>query len=208
LYGLTEGLCTVLSPEDFEAKTESVGKPFIGTDLRIIGEDDRELPPGETGEIVGLGPLLMSGYYRNAAASIEATWIDSAGHRWLRTGDLGRLDADGFLYIVDRKKDMILSGGQNIYPADIEAVMRLHPQISDVAVVGVRSAQWGETPVAVVVPVPNAELSADKIIEWTNARLGKQQRIRDVISRSALPRNANGKVLKRELRLELAALVY
>jgi acyl-CoA synthetase (AMP-forming)/AMP-acid ligase II len=208
LYGLTEGLCTVLSPEDFAAKTASVGKPFIGTDLRIIGEDDRELPTGETGEIVGLGPLLMSGYYRNAAASIEATWIDSEGQRWLRTGDLGRLDADGFLYIVDRKKDMILSGGQNIYPADIEAVMRLHPQISDVAVVGVRSIQWGETPVAVVVPVPNVELAADRIIEWTNARLGKQQRIRDVVSRSALPRNANGKVLKRELRQELAALVY
>jgi acyl-CoA synthetase (AMP-forming)/AMP-acid ligase II len=208
LYGLTEGLCTILSPEDFAAKTASVGKPFIGTDLRIIGEDDRELPIGETGEIVGLGPLLMSGYYRNAAASIEATWIDSAGQRWLRTGDLGRLDADGFLYIVDRKKDMILSGGQNIYPADIEAVMRLHPQISDVAVVGVRSTQWGETPVAVVVPVPDVELAADSIIEWTNARLGKQQRIRDVISRSALPRNANGKVLKRELRQELATLVY
>jgi acyl-CoA synthetase (AMP-forming)/AMP-acid ligase II len=208
LYGLTEGLCTVLSPEDFETKTESVGKPFIGTDLLIIGENDAELPKGETGEIVGLGPLLMSGYYRNDAASEEATWTDPQGQRWLRTGDLGRLDAEGFLYIVDRKKDMILSGGQNIYPADIEAVMRLHPQVSDVAVVGVRSVQWGETPVAVVVPAPNVELTIDGIIEWTNARLGKQQRVRGIICRPSLPRNANGKVLKRELRQELADLVY
>ena len=208
LYGLTEGLCTVLSPEDFETKTESVGKPFIGTDLLIIGENDAELPKGETGEIVGLGPLLMSGYYRNDAASEEATWTDPQGQRWLRTGDLGRLDADGFLYIVDRKKDMILSGGQNIYPADIEAVMRLHPQVSDVAVVGVRSVQWGETPVAVVVPAPNVEPAIDGIIEWTNARLGKQQRVRGIVCRPSLPRNANGKVLKRELRQELADLVY
>ncbi|HEY0801912.1 MAG TPA: class I adenylate-forming enzyme family protein, partial [Steroidobacteraceae bacterium] len=188
LYGLTEGLCTVLSPEDFAAKTDSVGKPFIGTDLRIIGEDDRELSLGETGEIVGLGPLLMSGYHHNDAASREATWTDAEGQRWLRTGDLGRLDADGFLYVVDRKKDMILSGGQNVYPADIEAVMRLHPQVSDVAVIGVRSAQWGETPVAVVVPAPDVELVAQLLIEWTNERVSKQQRIRGVVSRASLPR--------------------
>jgi acyl-CoA synthetase (AMP-forming)/AMP-acid ligase II len=208
LYGLTEGLCTILAPEDFENKMESVGKPFIGTDLRIIGEDDQEVLQGETGEIVGLGPLLMSGYHGNDLASAEATWSDSQGRRWLRTGDLGRLDADGFLYIVDRKKDMILSGGQNIYPADIEAVMRAHPDVADVAVVGVRSLQWGETPVAVVVPMPNTQLVAQALVEWTNARVGKQQRIRGVICRSALPRNANGKVLKRELRGELADLVY
>jgi acyl-CoA synthetase (AMP-forming)/AMP-acid ligase II len=208
LYGLTEGLCTILAPEDFERKIESVGKPFIGTDLRIIGEDDQELPQGETGEIVGWGPLLMSGYHGNDAASREATWTDGRGRRWLRTGDLGRLDADGFLYIVDRKKDMILSGGQNIYPADIEAVMRTHPDVADVAVVGVRSLQWGETPVAVVVPAPNTPLLEQVLMEWTNARVGKQQRIRRVVCRASLPRNANGKVLKRELRLELADLVY
>jgi acyl-CoA synthetase (AMP-forming)/AMP-acid ligase II len=208
LYGLTEGLCTVLSPEDFAAKTESVGKPFLGSDLRIIDDEGREVANGETGEIVGLSPLLMSGYFRNDAASSDATWTDAQGQRWLRTGDLGRLDADGFLYIVDRKKDMILSGGQNIYPADIEAVMRLHPEVLDVAVIGVRSVQWGETPVAVVVPVEHAQLVAEQLIDWTNARVGKQQRIRGVVSRTSLPRNANGKVLKRELRRELAHLVY
>ncbi len=208
LYGLTEGLCTVLCPEDFAAKIESVGKPFIGTDLRIIGENDVEQPAGQTGEIVGLGPLLMSGYHHNEAASLDATWTDAQGQRWLRTGDLGKLDADGFLYIVDRKKDMILSGGQNIYPADIEAVMRLHPHVSDVAVVGVRSLQWGETPVAVVVPAAHVDLAADQLIEWTNARVGKQQRIRGIVSRATLLRNANGKVLKRELRRELAHLTF
>jgi acyl-CoA synthetase (AMP-forming)/AMP-acid ligase II len=208
LYGLTEGLCTILAPEDFDNKIESVGKPFLGTDLRIIGDDDREVPPGETGEVVGFGPLLMSGYHGNDAASNEATWTDGVGRRWLRTGDLGRLDADGFLYIVDRKKDMILSGAQNIYPADIEAVMRTHPQVADVAVIGVRSLQWGETPLAVVVPAHQAPPSANSLIEWTNARVGKQQRIRGVVFRAALPRNANGKVLKRELRNELVDVVY
>jgi acyl-CoA synthetase (AMP-forming)/AMP-acid ligase II len=208
LYGLTEGLCTILGPEDFESKIDSVGKPFLGTDLRIIAEDDREAAPGETGEIVGLSPLLMSGYHGNDAASSEATWTGLDGRRWLRTGDLGRLDAEGFLYIVDRKKDMILSGGQNIYPADIEAVMRAHPGVADVAVVGVSSRQWGETPVAVVVPSADAPQSAQSLIDWTNARVGKQQRIRDVVFRADLPRNANGKVLKRELRNELAGLSY
>ena len=103
---------------------------------------------------------------------------------------------------------MILSGAQNIYPADIEAVMRAHPEVADVAVVGVRSVQWGETPVAVVVPAGGAPPAAQSLVEWTNARVGKQQRIRGVVFRAILPRNANGKVLKRELRQELADVVY
>jgi acyl-CoA synthetase (AMP-forming)/AMP-acid ligase II len=208
LYGLTEGLCTILAPEDFERKIDTVGKPFLGSDLRVIGEADQEVAPGNTGEIVGLSPLLMSGYHGNDAANSDATWIDPQGRRWLRTGDLGSLDADGFLKIVDRKKDMILSGAQNIYPADIEAVMRTHPDVADVAVVGVRSVKWGETPVAVVVPAPNAQLVSQELVDWTNARVGKQQRIRGVVLRADLPRNANGKVLKRDLRHELAGLVY
>jgi acyl-CoA synthetase (AMP-forming)/AMP-acid ligase II len=208
LYGLTEGLCTILAPEDFESKTESVGKPFLGTDLRLVGDDDREVPQGETGEIVGRGPLLMSGYHGNDVANSEATWTDGQHRRWLRTGDLGRPDADGFLYIVDRKKDMILSGAQNVYPADIEAVMRAHPGVADVAVVGVRSREWGETPVAVVVPATDAAVAEQSLVEWTNARVGRQQRIRGVVFRADLPRNANGKILKRELRNELADLEY
>jgi acyl-CoA synthetase (AMP-forming)/AMP-acid ligase II len=208
LYGLTEGVCTILAPEDFDAKTSSVGKPFLGTDLKIIGEDDRELPAGATGEIVGYSPLLMHGYHGREEASREATWTDEAGRRWLRTGDLGQLDAEGFLYVVDRKKDMIISGAQNVYPADIEQVMRAHPDVAEVAVVGVRSRKWGETPVAIVVRRPGGSSERAALIAWTNERVGRQQRIADVIWRDSLPRNANGKILKRELRAELAGLQY
>ncbi|HXY98121.1 MAG TPA: AMP-binding protein [Steroidobacteraceae bacterium] len=208
LYGLTEGLCTILAPEDFEAKTASVGKPFLGTDLRVIGEDGRELAAEAVGEIVGVSPLLMQGYNGRDEASAEATWQGPDGRRWLRTGDLGYLDADGFLYIVDRKKDMILSGSQNVYPADIEQVMREHPDVAEVAVVAARSARWGETPVAVVVAKPDRSLEPRTLIAWTNERVGKQQRIADVVLRSSLPRNANGKILKRELRAELAGREY
>ncbi len=208
LYGLTEGICTILAPEDFARKPSSVGKPFLGTELCIIGDDDREVPPGAIGEVVGLSRLLMSGYYGRDHASADATWTDSLGRKWLRTGDLGRLDEDGFLYIVDRKKDMILSGGQNIYPADIEAIIREHSHVAEVAVVAAACRKWGETPVAVVVLRSGCEISKELLIEWTNQRVGKQQRIRDVVWRAALPRNANGKLLKRELRLELSSLVY
>jgi acyl-CoA synthetase (AMP-forming)/AMP-acid ligase II len=205
LYGLTEGLITILQPEDFGRKIRSVGKPVLGADIRILGEDDRELPPGETGEIVGRGRLVMAGYHGLPQANADATWIDAAGRQWLRTGDLGRLDEEGFLYIVDRKKDMILSGGQNIYPADIEAVMRDHPAVADVAVIGVLSERWGETPLAVVVCHAGHVLAASELVAWTNARVGKQQRISGVVWRDSLPLNPNGKVLKRELRREYAS---
>jgi len=205
LYGLTEGLITILQPEDFERKLASVGKPVLGADIRILGEDDREVAAGQTGEIVGHGRLIMAGYHAQDAASAEATWLDAAGNQWLRTGDLGRLDEEGFLYIVDRKKDMILSGGQNIYPADIEAVMREHPAVAEVAVVGVPSERWGETPLAVVVLRGDGTLAAHELVAWTNARVGKQQRISGVVWRDNLPRNPNGKILKRELRRQYSA---
>jgi len=203
LYGLTEGLITILAPEDFERKLLSVGKPVLGAEIRIIGEDDREVAPGATGEIVGYGRLVMAGYHARDDANREATWIDEAGRQWLRTGDLGRLDEDGFLYIVDRKKDMILSGGQHIFPADIECVMREHPAVAEVAVVGAPSQKWGETPVAVVVPAAGQPFDPDGLLAWTNQRVGKQQRLSAVIIRAELPRNPNGKILKRELRREL-----
>jgi acyl-CoA synthetase (AMP-forming)/AMP-acid ligase II len=204
LYGLTEGLVTILEPEDLERKILSVGKPVLGADIRIIGEDEREVAPGETGEIVGRGRLVMAGYHEQNEANREATWIDAAGAQWLRTGDVGRIDVEGFLYIVDRKKDMILSGGQNIYPTDIESVMREHPAIAEVAVIGVPNERWGESPVAVVILRPERKVTALEVTEWVNARLGKQQRISRVIYRDSLPRNPNGKVLKRELRREYA----
>jgi len=204
LYGLTEGIITVLAPEDFERKLDSVGKPITGQDIRIIDGDDREVPWGTEGEIVGFGRLVMDGYHNRPDATKEATWISPEGTRWLRTGDIGRLDAEGFLYVVDRKKDMIISGGQNLYPADIEAVMRDHPAVAEVAVIGVKDSTWGETPVAVVVLQAAAAIAAEQLVEWTNGRVGKQQRIRSVVFRDSLPRNANGKILKRELRNECA----
>jgi acyl-CoA synthetase (AMP-forming)/AMP-acid ligase II len=206
LYGLTEGLFTILEPEELERKVRSVGKPVFGADIRILGEDDREAAPGETGEIVGRGRLVMAGYHARDDANREATWFDSAGDQWLRTGDLGWVDAEGFLYIVDRKKDMILSGGQNIYPADIEIVMREHPAVAEVAVVGVRNERWGEAPLAVVVLREEHRVAAAELVDWTNARVGKQQRIQGVVWRDSLPRNPNGKILKRELRREYSVL--
>ena len=203
LYGLTEGLITTLAPEDVERKLASVGKPLPGTDIRILGADDREVAPGEPGEIVGRGRIVMAGYHARPEASAEATWTDEQGRRWLRTGDIGRLDDEGFLYIVDRKKDMILSGGQNVYPADIESVMIRHPEVAEVAVIALPSERWGETPLAVVVPVAGVQVDAAALVAWTNERVGRQQRISGVVLRDSLPRNPNGKILKRELRAEL-----
>ena len=203
LYGLTEGIITTLAPEDFDAKLASVGKPVPGQQLALLGEDGHLAPPGEPGEIIGCGRMVMEGYLNRPEATAEATWIAADGRRWLRTGDVGRIDADGFLYIVDRRKDMILSGGQNIYPADIEVVVREHADVADVAVIGVPSEQWGETPLAVVVPHAGRHPQAAALIDWTNARVGRQQRISGVVFRAELPRNPNGKVLKRELRAQL-----
>jgi acyl-CoA synthetase (AMP-forming)/AMP-acid ligase II len=147
----------------------------------------------------------MAGYHNRDDANAKATWIDERGRKWLRTGDIGRLDEQGFLYIVDRKKDMILSGGQNIYPADIESVLSEHPDVAEVAVIGVPSARWGETPLAVVVLRAGRTQDAEDLLAWTNARVGRQQRVSGVDFRASLPRNANGKILKRELRDEYAA---
>ena len=202
LYGLTEGVITTLAPEDAQERLASVGKPVQGTDLRIIGENGRELPRGATGEIVSRGRIVMAGYHARPDADLENTWRDEHQRAWLRTGDVGRLDEEGFLYVVDRRKDMIISGGQNVYPADIEAVMIAHPAIAEVAVIGVASARWGESPFAVVVAKRGAEAGAEELVRWTNERVGRQQRIAGVAFRDSLPRNPNGKILKRELRRE------
>ena len=201
LYGLTEGIITTLDPEDLGTHPASVGKPVPGTDLRIIDDEGRELPPGEAGEIVGWSRFVMSGYHNRPEATVEATWLDPSGRPWLRTGDIGRLDADGYLYLVDRKKDMILSGGQNIYPADIEAVLKTHEAVFDCAVIGIPHEKWGETPLGLVVlRTDRAGTDAEALRGWANARLGRQQRLSRVEFVPDLPRNPNGKLLKRELR--------
>ena len=208
LYGLTEGLVTILPPEDVPEKIASVGRPCPGQDIRIIGTDGSELSRGEPGEIVGISRLMMNGYHNNPKATEDATWKDPSGRRWLRTGDIGRLDSEGFLYLVDRKKDMIISGGQNVYPADIEAVLVLHTAVSETAVIGLPSRKWGETPVAIVVPQAGARLDSEEFTTWANSKLGKQQRLAATIVVDALPRNPNGKILKRELRSRYESLEF
>jgi acyl-CoA synthetase (AMP-forming)/AMP-acid ligase II len=200
LYGSTEGIITTLAPEEARPRMASVGKPLPGEDLAILGTDDRPVAWGQSGEIAALSRFAMTGYWNNPEPTAEAFWTDPAGRRWLRSGDIGRIDTEGYLFITDRKKDMIISGGQNIYPADIEAVLTGHPDIADCAVFGVPSERWGETPLALVVLREAGGPSPEAIRDWANVRLGRQQRLHAVELRSGLPRNANGKLLKRDLR--------
>ncbi|MEK9971660.1 MAG: class I adenylate-forming enzyme family protein, partial [Ferrovibrio sp.] len=205
-YGMTEGGGTcILVADEFPDKLHTVGKPAEGHDIRLIGEDGKPVKPGEIGEIVGHSGAIMTHYHKQPGKTAEAEWFDEAGKRFIRTGDMGRFDADGFMQLMDRRKDMIISGGFNIYPSDLEAVLRGHEAIADVAVVGVASDQWGETPVAFVVQKSGSGVTAQDILLWANAKLGKMQRISAIEFRDQLPRSAIGKVLKRELRDEYGA---
>lgn len=201
LYGLTEGVITTLEPEQAHGRWSSVGKPLLGTDIQIIDSNDETLPANKSGEIVSRGRITMPGYLNREQANRESCYVDRDGKQWLRTGDIGYFDDEGYLYVVDRKKDMILSGSQNIYPQDIEAVIFEHTDVSDVAVIAAPSKRWGETPVAMVVLAGGAGSSTEEIKQWSNRKLGRQQRVADVIAVDELPRNPNGKVLKRQLRL-------
>lgn len=200
-YGMTEGggSCQ-LEADEWPTKLHTVGRPMEGHDIRLIDELGNEVRVGEVGEIVGHSPAMMTGYYRQPDKTAEAEWYDRSGKRFIRTGDMGRFDDDGFLTLLDRKKDMIISGGFNVYPSDLEAELRRHPDVAEVAVVGAQSEQWGETPVAFVVRRPHALIEADTLLAWVNARVGKMQRISALSFVDSLPRSAIGKVLKRELR--------
>jgi len=200
-YGMTEGGGTcILEAHAHPDKLHTVGRPAPGHDIRLIDDAGHELPPGGIGEVVGHSAGMMSGYHLQPEKTREAEWFDRDGKRFIRTGDVGRFDDDGFLTLLDRKKDMIISGGFNIYPSDLEAVLRQHPAVADAAVVGVPSVQWGETPVAYVVCRPSHEASTDELMQWVNGRVGKTQRLAAIEWIAELPRSAIGKVLKRELR--------
>jgi acyl-CoA synthetase (AMP-forming)/AMP-acid ligase II len=201
-FGMTEGGGTcILVAHEHPDKLHTVGRPTEGHDIRVLDDDGKELGPGEVGEIVGHSPLaMMTGYHRRPADSAAIEWRDQTGKRFIRTGDLGRYDADGFFTIVGRKKDVIISGGFNIYPVDLEAALTAFPAVAEAAVVGVPSSRWGETPVAFVVLAPGHDAVGDILREIANARLGATQRIADVVILSALPRSPIGKVLKRQLR--------
>jgi acyl-CoA synthetase (AMP-forming)/AMP-acid ligase II len=197
-YGQTEtaGATTLLKGPDSTRKLGSVGKPMLGVELRIVDDDLRDVGVGDVGEIVYRGPMLTSGYLGNPAATDEAF----AGG-WFHSGDLARVDAEGYITIVDRKKDLIVSGGENVYPAEVERVLLEHPAVSDVAVVGAPHPRWVETPHAFVVVAEGAAPAEAELIDHCRARLAGYKKPTRIVFVDALPRNAAGKVLKRELRI-------
>jgi long-chain acyl-CoA synthetase len=203
LYGLTEGFVTVLDATDFPGHMESVGPPIPFSDMRIVGPDGRDLPVGEVGEIVGRSPLLMPGYYRRPDLTAEAI-----RDGWLFTGDLGFVDAGGFLHLVDRKKDMIISGGVNVYPRDIEEVAATHPAVREVAVFGVAHEKWGEAAVAAVLLRKPGSIEAKSLQTWINERVAaRYQRVQAVAILDDFPRSTAGKTLKRVLREQCASIL-
>jgi acyl-CoA synthetase (AMP-forming)/AMP-acid ligase II len=203
-YGQTEAsaVLTFLSAADHRralgGRPElllSAGKPVAGTEIRVMDPDGRFLSPGELGEIVARGPQIMQGYW-NMPEATAATLADG----WLRTGDAGIMDEEGFVFIQDRVKDMIVSGGENIYPREIENVLFRHPAVADTAVIGVPDDKYGETPLALIVAKAGASRDPDALMQFCRENLGGYKVPRQFVFVSELPRNPSGKVLKRELR--------
>lgn len=206
LWGLTEGVAVIAGPEDMEARPGSVGRASGGVDLVILGPDGAPLAPGEVGEISGRSQALMSGYLNQPDLTSDIVWRDGAGRTFIRTGDLGMLDPDGFLYLRGRAKDVIISGGMNIYPTDLEAVMVAMPEIADAAVIAMPHEKWGETPVGFIIPAAGAEISTEALLGQINAGLGRHQKLAALhVQAGDFPRNALGKVLKGALREGLEA---
>lgn len=201
VYGMTEGgITTILDCASFPDKLDTVGRLAEGCQALVIDETGAELPAGSYGEIVGRSGSMMPAYLNAEQSTREVLWQDSEGRDYIKTGDMGRFDEDGFLHLMDRKKDMIISGGFNIYAADIERVLRDHSDVADVAVIAIPDAQWGETPLGLIVLEDAANSTGTAICQWANERLGKFQRLSNIELREALPRNAIGKIDKRSLR--------
>ncbi|HLK38319.1 MAG TPA: AMP-binding protein [Polyangiaceae bacterium] len=205
IYGLTEGgPVTILEARKHPSKLASVGVPAPGCDVRVVDDAGRELPPGEVGEVIGRSANMMAGYLNRPEDTSAMVLKMADGTTFFRTGDLGRFDEDGFLYLLDRKKDVIISGGFNVFAVDLETVLSTHPGVAEVTVIGVPSERWGETPLAVVVLRPGSAATAAELRDYCNERVGKAQRVSAVVLRDSLPKNAIGKVLKRDLRTEYA----
>ena len=197
-FGQTEmsSVTCLLRGEDAIRKMGSVGQPVMNVEIRLVDDDMRDVPRGGVGEIVYRGPTVFQGYWGNPAATAEAF----AGG-WFHSGDLCRMDEEGYLYVVDRKKDMIISGAENIYSAEVEAVIDDHPKVAEVALIGVPHPKWVETPVAIIVAVDPADPPTEaEIIEHCRAHLASYKKPSRVVVVDALPRNASGKILKTELR--------
>ncbi len=199
IYGMTEGgAAFILEAHQFPDKLHTVGKPAPGHIAKVIDEDGNELPQGSVGEVVGRSPAMMTGYNNRPDATKAMHWYDAEGNLFYRHGDIGRIDEDGFLTLMDRAKDMIISGGFNIFPSDLEGILLADERVVEAAVVGMPSEEWGETPVAFVVLKPGTD--AESVRADCNAKVGKTQRLSAIRVVDELPRSAIGKVLKRELR--------
>jgi long-chain acyl-CoA synthetase len=196
LYGLTEGFVTILDRNDYSAKSNSVGVPPPFFEMRIVNDEGREAAVGEVGEIAGRGPIMMPGYYKRPDLTSE-TIING----WLHTGDLGYVDEEGFLFLVDRKKDLIISGGANVFPKDIEEIIVRHAAVREAAVFGIPSEKWGETPLAAVILHEPGAVTEDELRDWVNERVdAKHQRVQAVVIMIDFPRSTAGKTLKRVMR--------
>lgn len=201
VYGLTEtaGGGTMLSAADHapgRGKLRSCGKPGFGLEVRIVGDDNQDVPQGEVGEILIRGGSVMKGYWNRPEATAEA--IDKDG--WFRTGDAGFMDEEDYIFIHDRVKDMIVTGGENVYPAEVENALFAHEAVADVAVIGIPDERWGEAVKAIVVLQPGVEAPAADIIAWVKTRIAGFKVPKSIDFIDALPRNPSGKILRRELR--------
>ncbi|KPP94794.1 class I adenylate-forming enzyme family protein [Erythrobacter sp. HL-111] len=201
IYSMTEGGVVCLLPaHEFPDKLHTVGRPAPGSELKVLDDEDREVPPGTPGHLVGRSQTMMLGYRNRPDKTLEAQWTDPAtGEVWMRMGDIGRVDADGFVELVGRAKDMIISGGFNIYPSDLEAELMKEPEVVEAAVVGAASRRWGESPVGFVRLAAGAR-EPGAILEAVNRRLGKTQRLAALHRVEEMPRSHIGKLLKSELR--------
>jgi fatty-acyl-CoA synthase len=196
LYGLTEcNTGTVLDSENALSRVGSCGRPFFHTEVRVVDPEGKDVGPDEKGEVLLRAPNVMKGYWNRPEDTAE-TIKDG----WLHTGDIAQMDKDGFLYIMDRKKDMIISGGENIYPAEIEDSLLAHPKLADVAVIGYPDKKWGESVKAIVVLKEGEELTEEELIEWCKDRIGKFKIPKKVVFTDSIPRTPTGKILKRILR--------
>lgn len=201
-FGMTETSPTVFLIDKRRAlqKPTSVGKPLLHTRVRVVTDDFKDVEPGQIGEVIISGPNITPGYWKRPDANEESFTIDEYGNRWLHSGDAGTVDEEGCIYIVDRYKDMYISGGENVYPAEVEQVIYQLTEVAEAAVIGVPDERWGETGMAIVVVKSGCTLTSDQIIDHCQQNLARFKVPKTVAFIEQLPRNAAGKVLKRELR--------
>jgi long-chain acyl-CoA synthetase len=207
-YGLSEssGVLTT-NPYEGEGKPGTIGQPLPGTALRLVDKDDpsKAISNGEPGEIVAAGPQIMRGYWNRPQADDDTFLTDDAGVRWLRTGDVGTIDADGFVRIVDRLKDMIAVSGFKVFPSQIEAILYHHPAIKEALVIGLPDPYRGERPRAYVVLHDDASDTGETLAAWLNPQLGRHERVDSVVVRASLPKTMIGKLSRKDLVAEVSA---